>query len=317
MADITGLIEEFLRYLALERNASTHTIDSYRRDLFQFRDFLMSGSGAGGRESLDIETVGGDSISAFARTLYSSSKRSSIARKLSAIRSFFRFLAKKGILEHNPAALVSSPKVEKVLPPVLTVDEAADLVDGPLKAPPKGPKRVRDLAVLEVLYSSGIRVSELVGLDVRDVDLESGRMRVLGKGKRERIAYLGTRAVEALRRYLDCRKDITPQGNSPLFAGRGGGRLSQRTVQRIVRTYARASGIDKDPTPHTLRHSFATHLLDSGADLRSIQEMLGHKNLSTTQRYTRVSVERLMEAYDSAHPRAAGTRERGIVKDRK
>ncbi|MDP2689257.1 MAG: tyrosine-type recombinase/integrase, partial [Deltaproteobacteria bacterium] len=203
----------------------------------------------------------------------------------------------------SPAELIPSPKVEKYLPQVLTVEEAGCLVEAPSKtraAKGAGDAAIRDLAILEALYSSGIRVSELTGLDVGSVDIPSGTIKVLGKGGKERIAYLGAHARGSLGAYLDVRGD----SDGPLFQGARKGRLSQRSVQRLIKKYVSVSGINKTPTPHALRHTFATHLLDAGVDLRSIQEMLGHSKLSTTQRYTRVSASSLMQAYDKAHPRA-------------
>ncbi|MBI5493298.1 MAG: tyrosine recombinase XerC [Deltaproteobacteria bacterium] len=241
-------------------------------------------------------------ITAFVYRLFRSNKKVSIARKLSSIRSFFRFLSRKGLVEANPAELVPTPKVEKYLPPVLTAEEAVSLVEGPIKT--DSPTALRDLAILEVLYSSGIRVSELTGVALKDADLEAGTIKVLGKGNKERIAYLGDYAKDSLKRYIDKERSAA-ETDAPLFAGKGGGgRVSVRTVQRLVGKYVVTSGIDKTPTPHALRHSFATHLLDAGVDLRSIQEMLGHSKLSTTQRYTRVSMKSMMEAYDKAHPRS-------------
>lgn len=291
-----GLIDEFITYLAVERNCSAHTRLGYRRDLEQFRLFLKDRMGA----EPEASAVRAADVTAFVYSLYGDHKKSSVARKISSFRSFFRFLVKKGYLKTNPAELVPTPKVEKYLPTVLSAEEAECLVAAPKGV--EGPSMLRDLAILETLYSSGIRVSELTGLKSKDCDLGAGTLRVVGKGGKERIAYLGKFAIESLRAYLNENGAVTAQ--SPLFMGKGGKSVAERTVQRLVKKYVPESGITKNPTPHSLRHSFATHLLEEGADLRSIQEMLGHSKLSTTQRYTKVGISSLMAAYDSAHPKA-------------
>ncbi len=309
-----ALIEKFDTYLAVEKNASIHTRKSYTRDLRQFEGFLKGYPKLKSLEDgeVDVRAIEAGALTAFVASLYGAVAKVSIARKLSTLRSFFRFLAREGIVKTNPAELISSPRVEKYLPMVLTVEEAKGLVEAPtapveaLRAKDRPVKTIfRDWAVLELLYSSGIRVSELVGINVRDLDLEEGSVRVTGKGRKERIALVGSHAQGAIRLYL--KESGTKEGTgrkTPLFTGRQGAPISQRTIQRIVKTYTKKSGIDKRPTPHTLRHSFATHLLDAGVDLRVIQEMLGHASLSTTQRYTKVSIKRLMEVYDKTHPRA-------------
>ncbi|MBI5588486.1 MAG: tyrosine recombinase XerC [Deltaproteobacteria bacterium] len=291
-----GLIDEFITYLAVEKNSSAHTRLGYKRDLEQFRLFLKEEGAEYG-----IDRVTAADVIAFVYSLHGDHKKSSVARKISSIRSFFRFLVKKGYLSGSPAELVPTPRVDKYLPAVLTVDEARCLVEAPGST--DGPEPLRDLAILETLYSSGIRVSELTGLTMRDVDLGAGTIRVAGKGGKERIAYLGKFAIGSIGAYIKKRGGESP-GDAPLFTGKGGKGVSQRTVQRLVKRYVRKSGINKNPTPHALRHSFATHLMDAGVDLRSIQEMLGHSKLSTTQRYTLVSVASLMETYDRAHPKA-------------
>lgn len=288
-------------YLAVERNYSVHTMAGYESDLRQFYEFLKE-EGRWGQEPAPTD-VSEAAVTSFVYRLHGNCRKVSIARKLSSIRSFFRFLMRKGLAASNPAELVATPKAEKYLPAVLTAEEAKSLVEAPaLKKRGEGDRRdsLRDLAILEVLYSSGIRVSELTGLDVSDVDLKSGTLRVIGKGSKERLAFLGDYALGSLEAYLAARGDEP----GPVFLGRGRARITPRTVQRLVKECTGLSGIDKDPTPHALRHSFATHLLDEGADLRSIQELLGHAKLSTTQRYTKVGIQKMMEAYDSAHPRA-------------
>lgn len=299
-----GLIDDFIGYLKVERNVSPHTRESYLMDLRRFEGFLKDAKLCLTGSEADVSQVDEDIVRSYIRHLYGKCRKASIARKLSAIRSFYRFLIVKGLLKANPAEAVSSPKLEKFLPSVLTVEEAGELIESVARKGAGGLDVLRDRAVLELLYSSGIRVSELIGLDMEDVDFNSGTMRVLGKGSKERLAFIGTRADAAIRAYLSARGKAASGVRGPLFEGRSGKRLSARTVERIVKRHVALSGINKSPTPHSLRHSFATHLLDAGADLRSIQEMLGHSNLSTTQRYTKVSIEGLMEAYDKAHPRA-------------
>lgn len=301
-------VEEFIEYLEVEKNASPHTRQGYRRDLVEFCSFLSerhSGGVAPGR-------VGPEDVKRFVYRLFGKRKKVTIARKLSSVRAFFRFLVKKGRIESNPAELVTNPRAESYLPQVLTAEEAETLVEAPKSAAPKAEGKgagkarlayLRDLAVLEVLYSAGLRVSELCGLRTRDLDLGEGTLRVRGKGGKERIAYLGGKAKAALEKYLTAGGG-GPGPEAPLITGREGRAVSQRTIQRLVKKYTNTGGLRKNPTPHSLRHSFATHLLDAGVDLRSIQEMLGHAKLSTTQRYTKVSLEGLMEAYDRAHPRA-------------
>jgi integrase/recombinase XerC len=252
--------------------------------------------------------------------LHRKNKKSSIARKISTLRSFFRYLNREQIIASNPAKSISTPKVEKTLPTTLTVDEAFRLMESPKnlseKFSPAGrkDKRLRDRAILELLYSSGLRVSELVGLNANQIELDLGIVRVMGKGRKERIVPVGRKAAESLNAYLDERgmvkglrlggKASDPEGGDPLFVNSLGGRLTARSVGRLIKKYTRHSGIFRKVSPHSLRHTFATHLLDAGADIREIQEMLGHSSLSTTQRYTHVSMGKLMEVYDRAHPRS-------------
>ncbi len=294
-------VDEFDRYLAVERNASVHTRKGYARDLRQFEVFL---EGYGLSLERDIQRIDEGIITAFVHHLYRRCRKVSVARKLSTLRSFFRFLLRRGVVGYNPAEVIPTPRFEKTLPDVLTVEETDSLIEMPADTGLPVEVRLRDRAILELLYSSGIRVSELVGLKIGDLNLEEGTIRVMGKGGKERIAFVGGMARKALKAYIEGGRRGECRGDSPLFTGRGGGRLSQRTVQRIIKRYTILSGIDKDPTPHSLRHSFATHLLDSGMDLRTIQELLGHRSISTTQRYTRVGIDSLLEAYDRAHPRA-------------
>ncbi len=318
-------IERFDIYLDVERNASVHTRAAYKRDLLEFVAFLKDIGAA-----VTLKGVGEAQVKDYIASLHGRLKRSSIARKLSSIRSFYTFLLKKGELKKSPAEFVPVPKVGKFLPTVLTVDEAKELVTSPDSGvttrgatnPAKLGMLLRDRAILELLYSAGVRVSELVALNRADLDFKRGTLRVMGKGGVERIAYMGSHALGAIGAYNDwvdrvfvkgnvtafVNGNVTAKGRAPLFYGRAGSRLTTRTVQRIVKKYVSKSNIDKRPTPHSLRHTFATHLLDAGLDLRAIQELLGHKNLSTTQRYTKVSIEGLMESYDKGHPRAKGTK---------
>ncbi|MDD4457401.1 MAG: tyrosine recombinase XerC, partial [Syntrophotalea acetylenica] len=227
--------------------------------------------------------------------------RTTIGRKLSAIRSFFRYLVRQGALQVNPAETVATPRRERYLPKVLTVDEMFALIQA---AASDEPLTVRDRAILELFYSSGLRVGELAALDVGHVDLAEGLVRVRGKGDKERIVPVGRMARQALDRYLVARG--APRQDHPLFLNYRGERLSARSIERNLKKWLLHAGILKDASPHALRHSFATHLLDGGADLRAIQELLGHASLSTTQKYTQVSLDRLMDVYDRAHPRSRG-----------
>lgn len=305
----------FEQYLSVEKNASHYTRENYLRDITQLENFLKGIGLCLSDEKVDAGSIDENAIRLFLGNLYKGHKKASIARKLASIKSFFRFLVKKEVIRINPCELLSAPKIEKYLPTVLTVDEAKGLVEAGNSQELRHKKRftvhgsrltvLRDRAILEVLYSSGIRVSELAGLNMRDVDLNQGIIRVLGKGNKERIAMLGSMAQDALKAYLEERKPFPFAKNTEVvFLGVRGERIYPRAVQRLVKEAAGIGGVSKDPTPHSLRHTFATHLLDAGADLRTIQEMLGHASLSTTQKYTKVSVQRLLEVYDKAHPRA-------------
>lgn len=290
-------IATFIQYLLSERNASPHTVEAYSSDLQQFSDFLREKMGP----TLTIHQITHLHIRRYLASIHKELTKSSAGRKLAAIRSLFRFLLRRGIIDKNPAELVSTPKKEKKLPFHLNVDEITTLVEAP-KLPEELPSR--DRAILETLYSSGLRVSELTGLDVKGVDLLTGTVRVSGKGGKERIVPLGSKAIKSLEEYLELRGN--PGIHAPLFINSRGGRLTRRSVARIVDKYMLHLETMKKASPHTLRHTFATHLLEGGADLRSIQEMLGHASLSTTQKYTHVSIDRLLEVYDKAHPKAKG-----------
>jgi integrase/recombinase XerC len=302
-------IRQFIHYLNAEKNASPHTCRGYQRDLEEFGNFLKnSGISLSPDGSIELGKVDRLAIRRYLSFLHRKNRKSSIARKISTLRSFFKYLVRERLTLSNPAKSVSTPKVEKPLPTPLTVDEVFRLMETPVeKSRPKdGEKGLRDSAILELLYSSGIRVGELVGLNLNRLDLDLGIVKVMGKGRKERIVPVGSKAVEALKAYLDKRETFS--GEAPLFVNLKGGRLTARSVGRLVKKYTKRSGIFRRISPHTLRHSFATHLLDAGADIREIQEMLGHASLSTTQRYIHLSPGKLMEVYDKAHPRSFHSR---------
>ncbi|HUJ18140.1 MAG TPA: tyrosine recombinase XerC [Nitrospirota bacterium] len=287
---------EFLRYLKQEKNVSEHTGRSYRADLEQFFEFL------GDRPLADTDH---QLLRRFiAHLLDGKMQKSSIARKLSALRSFFRYLNREGVMTVNPARLTSTPRREKRLPPVITVDDAERLMNAPGGPGSSGEEGsvLRDRAILETLYSAGVRAAELVGMNSEDIDRHDRTVRVRGKGRKERIVPIGQKALDAIDRYQRSRKPTTD--GRAVFTGPGGNRLTVRTVQRILEKYRKQLGLLQKASPHTLRHSFATHLLESGADLRAIQELLGHASLSTTQRYTHLNLTSLMDVYDRAHPKA-------------
>jgi integrase/recombinase XerC len=288
-------IEEFCRYLSVERNVSAHTLIAYQTDLEMFREFLAKELGS----TFSLDAVSHLLIRRYLARLTIDHTKSTLGRKLAAIRSFFKYLMREGKVRKNPAELVSTPKKDKKVPYHLDIDEVTSLVTAPAGADLLA---LRDRAILEALYSSGLRVSELTGLNVGGVDLEEGLVRVLGKGGKERIVPLGSHARSAISDYLLARKN--PPYDAPLLVNARGGRLTSRSVGRIVDKYILHIAAMKKISPHTLRHTFATHLLEGGADLRSIQELLGHASLSTTQKYTHVSIDRLMEVYDKAHPKA-------------
>jgi len=282
----------FLRHLAVERNASAHTLRSYRNDLTDFQRFL-SGRGSGDLAAADQRAVRAWLAALHARGL----QPASIGRKLAAARSCFRFLVRRGRLETNPARELRGPRLPRRLVSFLPIDEATQLVSGRAVG---GSHRERDVAILELLYASGLRVSELTGLDLEALDRSERTVRVLGKGRKERIVPYGGQAARAVEAWLARRGEA----DGPLFTNAQGRGLTVRSIHTIVGRAARAAGIARRVSPHTLRHTFATHLLDGGADLRAIQELLGHRRLSTTQRYTHVGADQLMRVYDAAHPRA-------------
>ena len=300
------LIQRFVRYLQYERNASPHTIRNYQSDLVQFRLFLSQGNPDAPVEVASIDAL---RIRGFLSFLFSNEKKkTSIARKLAAVRAFFRFLCRDHVLKKNPALTVSTPKLDKTLPRIMTEEEMNTFLDQVGKAAQSAePAILRDRAILELLYASGLRVSELVGLDVRGVNFGEGMVLVRGKGNKERIVPFGSKAKQALTDYLPAREIILREwktSSNALFLNSRGRRLTTRSVDRLVKAYVKTWGSNVKVSPHSLRHAFASHLLTEGADLRAIQEMLGHKSLGTTQKYTQVSIKQLMEVYDKAHPKA-------------
>ncbi len=289
-------LERFAKYLSDERNLSPHTLAAYLRDLAEFKTFLEKHGGAGKDALARLDNF---VLRRFLAELHKRNQRTSIARKLSSLRTFFRYLVREGLLKTNPAEGLATPKLNHYLPKTLSVDEAGALME---RGYGTTLLDLRDRAILELFYSSGLRVSELTGLNVGMLDLRGNLVRVLGKGRKERIIPIGGKAHQALGAYLEARG--MPADDEPLFVNARGGRLTPRSVQRNLKTRLLKARIIKDISPHALRHSFATHLLDGGADLRAIQELLGHASLSTTQKYTQVSVDQLMAVYDKAHPRS-------------
>ena len=299
MTDLPHHIDQFADYLRAERGSSPETVRAYMSDLAQLTEWLEE------RElgHVGARDVAPEHLRGFVAARFDENQPSSIARKISAIRSFFRFLHKKGHISASPADVLQTPKVRIPLKNYLNVDEVFRLLDG---ARPEGPLGLRDMAMWELGYGCGLRISEIAGLQIVDVDLQSRWLRTIGKGDKERVVPLGGKAITAVERYLAVRGELvapeTPDG--ALFLNFRGGRLTTRSMRRLFKEHLIRAGLDTSITPHGLRHSFATHLLDSGADLRGIQELLGHSSLSTTQRYTHVSIDRLADAYDAAHPRA-------------
>ncbi len=304
------LIKQFVELLLSEKGYSEHTCRAYLQDLEEFYRFLdnkqhQNGKAARGSGGFDVDRL---FIREYLGVLHKKNKKVTIARKLSAIRSFFRFLVRQGVITDNPADFVATPKQDKMIPDYLSVDNMFRLLDS---IEPDTLLTYRDRAIFETLYSCGIRVSELAGMNVFDVDFQAGLIRVFGKGQKERLVPVGSKALDAIRTYreilgreaADCGKAAAPDKNGPLFLNKNFGRLSTRSIARILEKTARACGLPMPVSPHMLRHSFATHMLDAGADLKAVQEILGHRSLSTTQKYTHVSIDRLMQAYDKAHPR--------------
>jgi integrase/recombinase XerC len=320
-------IEKFLRYLRDERNASPHTLRNYRSDLEQFLAYLSPPAAA----PPPLAKMDHRLIREYLSHLHDQRlEKTSVARKLAALRSFFKFCVREGWLPQNPARLVATPKLPKRIPAVLSAEQINAFLDSLLQmeaagdSPANAPARrrragadaeesrlllCRDRAILELLYAAGLRVSELVGLNVEDVDRNDQMLRVRGKGRKERVVPFGTKAQQALERYWPVRAELLRKARrsgeeKAVFLNYQGRRLTTRSVGRMVKKYARLVNMNWDLHPHALRHAFATHLLADGADLRAIQELLGHRSLSTTQKYTHASIRQLLEVYDKAHPRA-------------
>jgi len=294
-------VMQFLRHLKLERNASELTIKSYQEDFASFGDYLEDRiGGIGDPQQITIPILRGY-ISYLHECQYA---RTTIARRLASLRSFFRYATREGITTSNPAQALRTPRVGRKLPHFLTTEQVALLLEAP---PANEPMGLRDRAILETLYSAGLRVAELVGLDISDWDRGANILRVFGKGKKERIAPIGSYAARALDRWLDVRSvdlNAPADEHDAIFLNRFGRRITTRSIGRMLEKHLADTGLDSITSPHTLRHSFATHLLDGGADLRSVQELLGHKSLTTTQIYTHVSTRRMRETYEHAHPHA-------------
>ena len=305
---MTNLIRAFIESLAVEKGYAENTCRGYRNDLGGFVEYLTQNHLGGNRrlptgDSVKIDGVTPIMIRGYLGWLHRKNKKTTIARKLSAVRSFFRFLVKRGVIDDNPADSILTPKQDKTIPEYLPVDEMFRLLDSIQTGSVLG---MRNRAIFETLYSCGIRVSELVGMNRFDVDFAGSVIRVLGKGSKERIVPIGRKALAAIQLYREQLKNqwgIPADHNGALFLNKNKGRLTARSVARIMDNLVRACGLLKPVSPHTMRHTFATHMLDAGADLRIVQELLGHKSLSTTQKYTHVSIDRLMQTYDRAHPR--------------
>jgi integrase/recombinase XerC len=301
-------IDRFSDYLKYQRNASEHTLRNYISDLDQFYDYLCPRTAEGARTALNISEIDHITIREYMATLYQAKrKKTSISRKLATLRTFFRFLCREQVLEMNPARLVSSPRLEKRLPKVISIDEVIKFVETPDAETELGK---RDRAILELLYATGCRVSEVAGMNLEDIDFKHETIRVRGKGRKERFVPFGSKAKEALGKYIDVRGAllaVAPEHkreHKAVFLNYQGTRITTRSIGRLVDKYCKECAMANNISPHSLRHSFATHLLSAGADLRAIQELLGHARLSTTQIYTHVSIDQLMQVYDKSHPRA-------------
>jgi integrase/recombinase XerD len=293
-----GYVNEFIQYLAVERGLAQNTLESYGRDLRQFQTYLHNGQ-------LDfIKDSNRSTILAYLNNLQTKGRAvSTISRNLAAIKSFYQYLVRERYIEKDPAAHLESPKLEKKLPKILTISEVEELLKQPNTFLPTG---MRDKAMLELLYATGIRVSELISLNISDINLDMGYIKCYGKGAKERIVPLGSIAAKCVQEYIGKGRPklVRTYEEAALFVNHHGNRLTRQGFWKIIKKYAQEATINKEITPHTLRHSFATHLLENGADLRSVQEMLGHADISTTQIYTHVTKNRLKEVYDKAHPRA-------------
>jgi integrase/recombinase XerC len=298
-------IQEFKNYLIVEKNASAHTLDAYLNDIAQFQEFLIHSGHAVESETLQLEKIDRLAVRSFMGHLYEKNlSGTTMRRKLSTLSSFFRFLCREGTLKNNIAKTVPAPRVQNKLPSYFSVDEMFRLLELPQG---EGFLPVRDRAMLELFYSCGLRISELVSLTLNDINLGSRMVKVLGKGGKERLLPIGRHCVEALKVYLNVRMDkiqkIDP-ATEQLFLNHRGSGITVRGMRKVVEKFIKQGNFPGGVSPHSIRHSFATHLLEGGADLRSIQELLGHSSLSTTQKYTHLTLDRLSEVYDNAHPRA-------------
>lgn len=286
-------VHKFINYLQIEKNYSDHTVTNYKIDLKEFSESI---------KDKPIEQVTHVDVRLFlARLKEKNFSKRSVARKMACLRSFFKFLYREGHIKANPAASLSTPKIDKKLPLFMNASDVVKLLESPDASDDMG---LRDRAILETLYSTGVRVSELVGLNKENVDFISGVLKVYGKGKKERLVPIGDKALRAIRAYFEKIGVTEINERKPVFLNKSRRRVSDRAVRRIVHKYIHKTSLNESISPHTLRHSFATHMLDRGADLRSVQELLGHANLSTTQIYTHVTTERLKSIYDKVHPRA-------------
>jgi tyrosine recombinase XerC len=296
---VSQQIEKFSDWLTVEKGYSIHTVNGYLHDVKEFFSFL--------KESGQSEDISPEKIRLFVASLYSSNGSSTVGRKLSALRTFFRYLCREKIISSDPLVGVANPKIAQHIPVFLTVDEVFALLEEPGE---KDRYSARDIAIMELMYSTGMRVSEIVSSEMNHLDFETGMVRVSGKGKKERIVPFGNAAADALNRYYPLRQKLlaacVARGKQPakeaLFLNGRGGRITSRSIERMVKQYGQRSGITATVTPHALRHSFATHLLEMGADLRTVQELLGHVSLSTTQKYTHLNMDHLTKVYDQSHP---------------
>ena len=299
--EIDNAIEEFINFIRVERQYSNHSITAYAKDLSELAIYIDEEKLGSNIKVVDFYVLRG-----FITTLYDKElSKSSIERKISTLKSFFKFLYRRGIIADNPARMLKFPKKEKYLPNVFNVDDIFTLLDLPDKSTPMG---MRDALILELLYGTGVRVSELVGLDRNAVDLNGMRILVRGKGKKERIVPLAPELISLIKDYYKVMYDIVSEGrvveSDALIINRLGSRMTDRTIRRVVETYLKKAGLPLDYSPHSFRHTFATHLLEGGADLRSIQELLGHESLATTQKYTHSDLASLLKVYDETHPMA-------------
>lgn len=300
------LLAEFRTFLDVERNVSENTRRAYLTDIEEFSEFLTSQENRSApKKILDVQT---ETMRGYLAYLYGRKlKKVSINRKISSLRAFYKYLLREGMIKSNPAQSVQTPKMEKYMPTFLSVDETFELLNA--FKDNNSASSLRDQAMLELFYSSGLRLAELAGLNTEDINFNAALVKLRGKGKKERIVPVGGPAINAIRRYLSATENVRKENSADLLSGAlflnsRGKRITTRSIARIVDVATVKSGIGRKISPHALRHSFATHLLTAGADLRSIQEMLGHQSLSTTQKYTAVNINRLMEVYDKAHPRA-------------